>query len=221
VQQAAAYLMKTFDIGGPDSNQPDGVWHYPELAAYVNSSRRPEGEELALTASNMMLLMDHDRSSSIDQVELEIFIDELRDRRGLNGEAGLKREGAREAKRQMELAEGGGSTVQQGEDGKTWMLNQRAQEKRPQEPAELINAAERRRREASKLGKSVGREARKAKSQANELERPAASKKKSSRQQAAGKKKRRKEKKSSRWKGTLAKQRRAKRTSWGRYKDEV
>ena len=57
---AASILMKRFDFFGATGpkSPPDGEWHYQELAQYVNASKRPPGEPLNVTASNMMLMIE-------------------------------------------------------------------------------------------------------------------------------------------------------------------
>ena len=74
--RAAEFLMKRYDVAGPGDDpkgppkmEPDGVWHAPELATYVNASKRPEGEDLSLTVRNMMIMMDRDKSSSVELTE--------------------------------------------------------------------------------------------------------------------------------------------------------
>lgn len=127
---AAAYLIQRFDFyghTGPGS-PPDGEWHYNELAQYANASRRPEGEPLNLTASNLMVLIDTDRNSSVTKDELTAFLDHVRDRRGLNGEEGRQRAAARQAKVDAEMEEWKQKAEEQaqkhgvGKDGKTWLF---------------------------------------------------------------------------------------------------
>jgi hypothetical protein len=80
IARAAKFLMKRYDVGSPKGPEhgPDGMWHYPELAEYAKASKRPPGEELAVTASNLMVMMDKDRSSSVSLKELEKFLRRLK-----------------------------------------------------------------------------------------------------------------------------------------------
>jgi len=127
---AATYLIKRFDFYGHTgpNTPPDGEWHYNELAQYANASKRPEGEPLEVTASNLMVLMDTDRNSSVTKDELTAFLEHVRDRRGLNGEEGRQRAAARQAKAEADLNElkekqaGDGEKHGVGKDGKTWFF---------------------------------------------------------------------------------------------------
>ena len=124
VDEAAAHLMARFDIygmKGPES-PPDGMWHYQELARYVNASRRPEGEPLNVTASNMMLLMDTDKNSSITKDELAAFLNDLRDQRGLNGEEGRERARVRREEVRKSMEEMQKKQKTESVDGKTWVF---------------------------------------------------------------------------------------------------
>jgi hypothetical protein len=106
-KDAAEYLIRRFDVlghGGPGT-PPDGEWHFQELAQYVNASKRPPGEELNVTTSNLMYLIDTDRNSSITRTELEAFLENRRDLAGLNGKAGLARAKEREREADERLRE--------------------------------------------------------------------------------------------------------------------
>mmetsp|Transcript_18790 Transcript_18790/g.47997 ORF Transcript_18790/g.47997 Transcript_18790/m.47997 type:complete len:198 (-) Transcript_18790:249-842(-) len=123
---AAAHLLARFDVCGPEGPavdpKPDGEWHYQELAQYVNASRRPEGEPLNVTASNLMFMIDTDRNNSITRTELEAFLESRRDSKGLNGEAGLRRAAKREADLKQELEES--KKKYTTADGKTFITSE-------------------------------------------------------------------------------------------------
>ena len=122
VADAAAYLLKRFDVGSlqDPSGGPDGMWNYQELAQYVNASKRPAGEELNVTASNLMLVVDTDRSDSITLKELEDFLQDRRDVLGLNGEEGSKRAAAKRKANEDRLKEQALHITNDGD--KTWVL---------------------------------------------------------------------------------------------------
>ena len=87
ISKVADYLFRRFDVGTPDDPQsgPDGMWHPGEVAAYAETSKRPEGEELSMTVRSLMLTMDKDRDGYVTKEELIDFLTRISKMRGLRG----------------------------------------------------------------------------------------------------------------------------------------
>ena len=168
--KAADYLFLKFDVGSPKGPTagPDGLWHAPELAAYVEKSKRPPGEDLSLTTRNMMLMMDTDRSSSVSKPELVAFLRRIARMRGIKTASDPDGLASEEDEEDEEELRDAAAALKPGPDGKSWFfgsgmseadqenLAKKSAEKDAQRDAELAKKAkEQARAKKEKAAKEV------------------------------------------------------------------